>query len=273
MSLSWLERLQVGIGPSRIDVIRLRAGSRAAVSASHSVEYSVAPGQSGAQAIASALREALASVRGKRIPCAIVLSNTFARYATLPWREELTDPTARAAYARAHLANTYGPAAANWEFVQDDSAYGLPTAVCALERDLLTALRAAVREAGPWLTSVRPYFSAAFNHVPDRLKNRELWLAVAERERLCLAQVSRGSLMLLRAQRVSHSVSAELASMLERELLSAGSAGAGVSLYVFAPEVSPEALTAPQGIDAHYFDSRAYLAPVGGDARYALALA
>lgn len=273
MSLLHSEQLRIGVSSSRIDLVRIRRGWRAPVVARESIEYAAQPGETRAHAVGSALRRALAQSGGKRTACSIVLSNTFARYTMLPWRDEIADPVARAIYARAHLTHAYGAAAAGWELAQDRSAYGSPNAVCALDVALLDSIRTAVREAGHKLVSLQPYFSAAFNYCRARLKVREIWFAVLEPDRICLAYVTPGGLSLLRAQRLTRDLGAELASMVEREAMLMGREGAVARLYVFAPEIASELLTAPLGIDTHHFDPRPYLAPVGGDARYALALA
>lgn len=272
MSLSLRDHLRVGIGPSRIDVLRVRAGWGASATAQESLGYAVLPSETHAQAIRSALKSVLSRPLGTRMRCAVVLSNYFARFAVLPWRPEITDRTARAVYARARLAQAYGAAAANWEIVEDDSSYGLPTAVCAIDVDALEAVRGGLHDCNCTLSSLEPFFSAAFNRCRSQIRDREFWFAVAEPERICLAHVSRGSLTLVRAQRVSRSVAADLASMMDRETLVAGDTE-DAKLYVFAPDLPSGMLNAPAGTTARHFDPQAYLSPVGGDARYALALA
>jgi hypothetical protein len=267
----WPERLKIAIGPARVDVVR--TSRRAAAAQQHSLEYAPEEGQGRTHAVEAALGQALETVGGRRIVCSVVLSNSFARYGMLPWRDEVTSGPARAAYARAHLTNTYGTATDSWEFVRDESAYGEASAICALDRELLLAIRRAVRHAGCRLTSVQPYFSAAFNRCRREFNERDHWFAVAERDRVCLARVANRALKLLRAQRVTGSIGAELAAMMERESLAEGNVLAETNLYLFAPGMSCEVSFLPADVRIRQLDAGNYLAPVDGDARYAMALA
>jgi hypothetical protein len=273
VSLSWPERLKVAIGPSRVDVVRARVGWRAAAPETYSVECEQHAGDTRNDAVVAAFRNALERVRGGRKTCSIVLSNNLVRYAMLPWRAEITDTPARQAYALAFLANTYGAAAEAWELMLDESAYGEPTAICGVDRALLAGLRGAVRDAGLRLASVQPYFTAAFNHCRRRMRERDLWFAVVEPERMCLAQVTGRSLRLLRSQRAGNDVDAELAAMVERESLTVDPALSKARLYVFAPGMTAASFKSLDAMDVQQLDADSYLLPVAGDARYAMALA
>jgi hypothetical protein len=263
VSLSWPESLRLAIGESRVDVVR--TGWRGAVRESCSVEH--APGARN-EAIAASLSSALGQVRGARKACSIVLGNGLVRYAMLPWRSEVAQKAARHAYAQAFLENTYGTAAQSWAVMLDESAYGEPTLACAVDRELLESVRGTLREAGRRAISIQPYFCAALNRYRRKMTGLDLWFAVLEPERICLAQIAGRSLRVLRSQRACGDASAELAGMIERESLVAGRAISDARLYVFAPGATAESFMSLQQLDAE-----TYLLPFAGDARYAMALA
>jgi hypothetical protein len=256
-----------------VDVLRVRVGWGAAVSDSHSIQYGREAGQTGNDAVVRALRSALEPLRRRGSTCSIVISDSLVRYATLPWRDEIADAPARQAYARAYLANMYGATAEAWEVVRDESAYGEPTAICALDRELLAGVRGVMRDAGLRLTSVRPYFSAAFNRCRREIAEHDFWFAVVEPGCICLARVAARSLRLVRSQRAGDDVYVELAAMIERESLVLDQASSKSRLYVFAPDVTPGGFSFPDTIDIHHVDPHNYLRPMRADVRCAMALA
>jgi len=207
VSLSWPERVSVGLCPERLLVSR---GAATQV-------IGVAP-VDGASAWRAAL-DALPVALGERAPrrLAVILSHHFVRYALLPWNAALQSEDAWRAYAEHRLAAIYGAPAAPWALRVAATAPRGARIACAVEQALIDALQTKLRERGVRPASVQPHLMAAFNRSRRRLRGASCWLVVAEAGRLALALIERGAWRSLRSRRVDARWREALPQLIARE--------------------------------------------------------
>lgn len=153
--------------------------------------------------------------RGARVTA--VLSSHHARYVRLPWSPHLAGDDEWLAFARHQFAETYGATASGWEIRVSPTPKGAARIACALDRELLAALRTAVARAGAKLVSVQPGLMHAFNKHRAELGRSAGWLVAAEDGRLTLALVARGLWELVRVRNVGNGWRDELDGILRRE--------------------------------------------------------
>lgn len=116
----------------------------------------------------------------------IVLSEHYAHWLLLPWQAEIAAPAEQEAHARHRLRETYGEAARHWQVVCAERPPGVAAPVCAIEGELLSALRHLAAAQGCRLRSVRPLFAAAADHWRRKLPRGVTWFALLESRRLSL---------------------------------------------------------------------------------------
>lgn len=88
----------------------------------------------------------------------VVLSNRYCRFLTLPWSDALLAEVDGAAYMQRAFADAYGDNASQWEICCPDEAYGRPRVACAIDREILSGIRATCVENKRELDFVRPIF-------------------------------------------------------------------------------------------------------------------
>ena len=203
MLLSWRSRhLRVGMGPDRI----ILTGGPA---------IEVPEGDGGWQAALPALDEALAGKTGAE--ASVVLADAFARYVLLPWNETLKTPEQWLALARHRFAGLHGERAAEWEVKVSETAPRGPRLACAVDKELLGALKAKFSSSSIVLASVQPFLVAAYNRIHKSVGDGSCWVVVEERGRLTLVLIQRGAWLAIRSRRCDARWRLVLPEILERE--------------------------------------------------------
>lgn len=116
----------------------------------------------------------------------IVLSEHFARWQLLPWQAEVDTPAEHEAYAQHAFREVYGEIARHWRVRCTGQAPGAAVPACAIDDELVAALRALAADHGCRLGSLRPLFAAAAERWRNKLPRGIAWFAVLERGRLIL---------------------------------------------------------------------------------------
>lgn len=116
----------------------------------------------------------------------IVLSEHFARWQLLPWQAEVDSAAEYRAYAQHAFRDVYGDVARRWRVRCADPAPGTPVPACAIDDELVAALRAVAANHGCRLGSLRPLFAAAADRWRNKLPPGIAWFAVLEPGRLNL---------------------------------------------------------------------------------------
>ncbi|WP_052493917.1 hypothetical protein [Nitrosospira sp. NpAV] len=185
MSRLWRDRLVLAIYPDHVAWLHATGSLHPRVIAKDMVSCAVDKASSWRGAF-SLLPDILHAVRTDRMRVTAMLSNRLLRYAIVPnpdsarSREEL-DKLTRHAFERAH-----GDAVAGWDIRLSDAAPGHPALACAVDRELIVALRNTVATSGARLTSIQPYLMAAFNRLDRALRTPDGIFVLAEPERLSL---------------------------------------------------------------------------------------
>ena len=116
----------------------------------------------------------------------IVLSEHFTRWQLLPWQAEVDTPAEQDAYAQHTFREVYGEIARHWRVRCTGQAPGAAVPACAIDDELVAALRAVAAAHGCRLGSLRPLFAAAADRWRHKLPRGIAWFGVLERGRLIL---------------------------------------------------------------------------------------
>lgn len=137
-------------------------------------------------AVPASFAAPLAAALAPRLDIVLSEHYAYARWQTLPWQDEIAAPAERVAYARHSLRETYGEAARHWQVACAERPPGEATPACAIDGELLPALRRIALSHGCRLGSARPLFAAAADHWRRKLPRGVAWFAVLEAGRLNL---------------------------------------------------------------------------------------
>jgi len=164
----------------------------------------------------------------------VVLSNHFVRYLLIPWNDEIASREEFDNYARACFENVFGPGAQSWEVRVAPGKAGTPRLGCAIDRELLGALRHTAGTSALKLISIQPYLMAAYNRLSWHFARGDFVFLLVEQGRACLLSALGERWQSVRSAAVADAESA--VALLEREmqLLDAGTAPPQV--FVHAPD-------------------------------------
>lgn len=181
-----------------------------------------------------ALQTALPDHAGRPAHVRVTLSSRLVRYALVPWNDALSDAAEEAAFARHFFERVHGEAAAQWEMRVSADRAGAPMLACAVDAQLLNALREAFAAAGVRLDSIQPSLMAVYNDYRRRLQGRHAWLALLEPGKLCLALLQQGRWVRIRSLRIGPGWRVELALLLAREAYLADPGATARDVFVWA---------------------------------------
>lgn len=168
------------------------------------------------------LEEALPRVAAVGMQAQVILSNHFVHYMVVPWMDKLSDAE-ELVFARHCFSDVYGAAADSWSVRASLGKRGAPTLASAVPTKLLEELRGAFEKVAVRVHSIQPHLMAACNSCKAGLEGRSAWIALLERNSMCLAMVHQGQLTWVRQLRIAD-WHAELPAILEREAYLADSA-------------------------------------------------
>ena len=191
MSLRWSEQLNISLAPTAVGGALWGRGW-----SSQPARHVVL--QCPSDAAAPAWRPALEALGGwvrelrvRHVPVRVLLSNHFVRYLVVPWTSGLSRRDERLGMARHLFRQTFGDAATGWNIQLAGAGYGQAALACAVEDELLVALRAAFAQSKLECRSAQPLFALAFNRFRAQIGD-DACLIVLEPGRLCCAVVRKG---------------------------------------------------------------------------------
>lgn len=283
MSLWWSDHIRVGLGSDRVDLVRV-GGWRPRVLASHSMhsgETALTEGQPAWHGVVNALRQGLDDMRtkgktgttGKAGACSLVVGNQWVRYQLVPWQAGLANPREYQSYAALLFQSVYGGLAEKWEVACSEVRYGFPALACAIDKDLMAALRSVIAESGLRLAAVKPFLSSAIGRWQQNFSGPDYWFALMDSGRICLLNTTAGKPRFLCVQSLRGDITTDFPAMLQRESIGLGQANQNLPVYFFGPGLNRESLRALQETRMRVLDAASYLAPVKSDPRFAMALA
>lgn len=170
----------------------------------------------------------------------VVVSSHFVRYALIPWSESLVRDAERLAFARFAFRDVYGNLVDRWDICLDDQPAGQPALACAIDRELLVAIRSAITSVDGRIVSVTPALADCVNRHRRALKGREFCLASVESGRVTFAFRARTGWLAVRSRRMEGPFQDLLPTLLKQEA-SAGGAPEGGLLYLCVPQLEDDA--------------------------------
>jgi hypothetical protein len=176
----------------------------------------------------------------------VELSDHYARYALLPWSENLLTDSERIAFARLQFSEVFGALSEGWTIAADQQPAGEPSFACAVDASLLEALRELCRQRGMRLAAVQPCLAARLNRHRASLRQARFCVASVEPGRLTLAFRDGGGWQAVRSRRVDSLAPAELSRALRQEAVAGSAAGEGC-LYLIGEGTQALATAAVRG--------------------------
>jgi hypothetical protein len=235
VSRSWGECWRIGLAPGSAEVLRVgwfglgRPGVPCKVASDtrpHADGDVAKPPPPWAGAL-EALGQALETAGARDGGAGVVLSSHFVRHLVIPWQPELNSARELEALARLRMRTVYGETANSWTIRCSEGGWGEPSVACAVDGELIVALRATLAPRRLRLASVQPALMAAFN-ARRRSFEPDAAFVVAEPGRCTLA--------LLRGRRfeavVSRRSGADPVATVEQELATLGAEGLAGGLQV-----------------------------------------
>jgi len=252
VSRLWADRLLISLAPNAVAFVRLRRG-KVLLKKHFPAEKPV-----------EALRSTIASFGKERMRATVVLSNSYVRYAVVPYDAAVSGPEEELAMARFHFSRLHGDRAKGWDLRLSDGPAGAARLASAVDTGLVASIRGCFPAgSGVKLVSLQPYLMAAYNRWRDAIAKEDAWLLLPEPEGACLAYATRAGWLSARTFKSENDL---LAESLEREQLRLAAAPRAV----LVPGVPP---AAPAGWKL----SRLSLPPLDGyspldDGAYGMAL-
>jgi len=214
-------QLTIALSPTHIAVVESRRGWRAQPHQPEIFACEPMARASDWQAPLAALRHWLEQRKRMAAQVNIIVSDHFVHYALLPWSDDVHKRAEVVALSRIHFETLFGLPASHWEIQADVGDYGQARIGCALEKDLLDALRNLLAEHGLRLASLQPYFMRAFNRWRSHFDGDALF-AVVESGQCVLASCKEGAWHSIRSIRLAAHAETELQVTIEREMLLQG---------------------------------------------------
>lgn len=233
----WRDQLSLAIAPDRLVLVRGSSGLRPKLIAKEIVPVTDVTG--GWKGAIASLQQTLQAAQWRDAETSVVLANSLVRYQLVPSSDEVNSATERAAYVRQSFAQVYGDAAADWLYVVSETSRGAAWIACAVNRELMQQLEAAVTQADSDLVSVTPHMMTAFNGARSAIKNMNCWFVQVEKDKLLMALISGGCWRTLSSRQIAgEHWQLELPQLLDREWRIHGVTQVSREVVISAPESS-----------------------------------
>lgn len=166
MSLLPTERLAVALTPTQVGIAHVRTAWRRREASRETIAVALQDaGKPAWQGAVDGLTAWLADRKPRRPSTTVVLSNRYLRFALVPWTEAASGHEEDTELALACFEPRYGDMT-GWTVRIDGGAYGQARIACAVETQLLDAIRASLpphgRRGGADV-AIRPAFVAGWN--------------------------------------------------------------------------------------------------------------
>lgn len=217
MSRLFRERALIALAPQFAALARVGPAPRRRVRAQSVLPCAPGGGDAPWRGAVASLAQFVAGLPKSGSDVSVVLSNHLVRYTVVQASAALRADEALA-YARHRFARVHGERAKNWEVRLDAGPARAPRLACAVDRDLLEAIRACLpRRGSARLVSVQPYLMAAFNQWRGLVGNAPVWLLLLEAGRACVGRLERGQWTAARNLKGDFGAPQRWRELLERE--------------------------------------------------------
>lgn len=208
-------------------------------------------------AACKALADAMTENLQRHMRISVVLSDRLVRYQVLPWRDGVVSRAEWRAYALHSFESAYGEVSRTWRLRIDLVPPGQPSLACAIDADLIEALRTIAGASASRLVAVRPNFVSLFNQRRAALRGSPLWFAVMEERSLCLGMLENGVWRAVRNESAPDGWLAALPGMVGRTQFMVGGTGSGV-LYLHVEDAGTGLPEAIGGLPVRVLDATAH---------------
>lgn len=269
MSPLWRDHVGISLSPQRVALVRRARGLQPRVTLKHSETIVPQQDQAAWRAALDKLGELLQQPQWQQADATVVLSNHLVQYACVPWHEKVSDADEQLALAQHRFMQIFGEVAQGWELRLSAEEEGAARLASAVEVGLLAALRAVTEQHGLKLHSIQPYAMAGFNHCAARIKQANVWFALAESGRLSLALLQAGKWSRFQTRRCEDL--SVLKEWLDRENMLSDLPEPCREVVLFAPEAGPLTALTPYQVQRCELPACAGFSPIT-DTQYAMAM-
>ena len=186
MSPLWRDEIGLFIAPKRIVLARMKRGIRPVNVAERNMVVATRATNDW-EATLDTLEVCLEDSIWHGVNLRLIVSDTYARYAIVPWSDALSDADERLQHARLCMANTFGDIVSQWTVTVSDAPPGSSQVACAIPTALLERIRALTEAHDLTIKSVQPQLIAAFNGWRDRLPRGDAWFVSLDEGSLAAA--------------------------------------------------------------------------------------
>jgi hypothetical protein len=233
--LSLRNRLSIALFPTRIVLTLTQRGWRPRSAQPIVLSFDATNAEPSWHGSLAVLRQWLTQHQQISTDVEVVLSDSWVKYAALPWSDQVQNPAEMAEFARLHFESLFGVSAADWDMRTHYNDYQMAGIGCGLHKELLADLKELSARHHMRLKSVKPYFINAFNQWRNRIK-RDALVAFVEPGHCVLAILKKGAWHSVRNMRLGSESQFGLAAIIERETLVQGlDDSAEVYLHAISP--------------------------------------
>ena len=229
------DRVAIALAPDRVAGVRVRRGFEQKIVAKQLVSCVPGASRHAWEGAVNVLPELLNEIGSESAAATLILSNSFVRYAVVPWSENLSTPKDEMAFARHCLSAIYGDAVNDWELRLSPGGVGEPRIASAVDRSLLQSVRGAVAKSRLRVRSIQPFLMAAFNRWQRDLDSDNCLFLVVESGQYACAAIRNAQWHALHSGTVNGDLAAELPHVLNRESLWADMPDRPAA-FLYAPE-------------------------------------
>jgi hypothetical protein len=183
-------------------------------------------------ALENLLSNANAQTQSKHVanglPLTLVLSNQFVRYQVIPAMPAFSPADKVMAVATHCFRENYGESVDNWTIRASSLPHGDSLLISAIDTALIAAIEALCQKYQCKLNSLQPYLMSGFNSMRRQIGSGVSALVQVEAGRLTIALMRDGDWQNITAIKTAEDWSADLASLISREMLLSGLQTAGV---------------------------------------------
>ena len=156
------------------------------------------------------------------LPITLVLSNQFVRYQVIPAMPAFSPADKVMAIATHCFRESYGDSVDNWTIRASPLPHGDSLLISAIDTELIAAIEALCQKYQCKLSSLQPYLMSGFNSMRRQVGSGVSALVQVEDGRLNVALMRDGNWQNITATKTAEDWSADLASLISREMLLSG---------------------------------------------------
>jgi len=205
----WRDEIGLFVAPSRIVIARMKRGIRPVNVAERNIV--VATRETNAwEAALDTLDVCLEDPTWHAANLRLIVADNYARYAIVPWSDDLSDEDERIQHARLCMATTFGYVVSQWTVTVSDAPPGSSQVACAIPTALLDRIRSLTAPHDLTIRSMQPQLIAAFNGWRDKLPRGDAWFVTLDEGSLAAAHFTSAQWDYVRSVRIGTDWEVEL---------------------------------------------------------------